>query len=1384
MTFTEWGGQGMAEEASGLPINSRRVHCDYAQGSASGNLEWIASDFYEEHCIGCEHRQPTGEVPNLATLVEDGKEDARAAAEARRVEAVRATAAWSDRAERRRALVAVSDPAMASALEDIGILDAQPGVDVDSASTDAALRRLVALAERAVDAFTPAVINLATDIVNSAGVRSLLGPLRIVARTRIDCADLVLDAALGALRVGPDIEAGRCLMDLSDRLEAASLDENVVHSLAYLAGMRRTRIPGLARQRHARDPGPLRVAVGVAPTTAEQVLRRMLPAPSSNSGLVLPPGQDRSYREDSDSEGDRAAAAESARALASTHPNVASALIADLVASLGVDGDDDYDRQPIGNVKRALATMLALGIGEVETHIERSGRNGSEEVRTRLFDVYEVAGRWVEANGSGREPGDPQLADDRCQDLFDTIASVAVIRVSGDWGENVAVSAAGLLEGLARSRPEWTFERRDRVLGAFLGAIDSMSNPPRATALLLPGEPAGVLSGLDEFARRSGYSAAARDLLGAIERCAGEDAVSVCETITKLVADERENERGVEVVWRLLGLLGRLGRAHGGEPGVLRQVLPALHTYLVDSEPALRMGALEAWTEIGAVHPLPGSLSDLLPAFVEDATVGVVEAVLAAARRLRWSEADRARLLGRALAVCRLVDAESHPDLLKSSMSTVAALAADLDEDLRVAAEKLIVHRSAELTGYDLRDVLRRRWLPSISRSAGMAVLRLRQARDPRINDRYNAGDDEELCALLDCGPGLVFLSSEDLVDAAIDLAPDSPLGSAEYAEVAWRAGRVVDAASVIQAVLGSTPNVPAFAGHRAILELLLRGAEYGREAGANGDVPSAVVALEAATVSADEEAGEAGERLCDQARTRIRIRDLLRGDDSAAADSSDEADSTSPMSSKTRRARADSLEVSAKDLDAQSQRLTVTGEYVRAVAGLCMVGVDLLRQDAAELDADPRGVDAHAVAARRRAEALRTELDSGLGSDDPLAGPLIEALADVDAIEDGATVASTLATWSALPMPFLVVDGPRPRLARPAVVGAASPAAHEEEEPSAAVVLASVDGRLITGPQVLRPSQVYEFALEVRPGSWPEWAEQLDAELLGHLSEAEIQTPTFTWERSVDPAQNETLAGAGTLVLRFGIAAGQPAPPFLVNLRWRGTRDGDRVSQAIDVAGHNQLRFRPFDASRDFLTDFPVFDERLLALYEQLHRAGYDEDHLQAFCRLFTAICRIGLRMTWDKKYKRGTSVSERKFHDDLHDHLLAEPELGGRVERGSPLALGFLDVRHDKVTAELKVVRRSPVTRESAPKYMGQPTQYAAADGARLSILCILDMSLKTSPVGTPENYMFTLEPAHHGLENPEAPSLVAVIVVNGNLPTPSSWSRRKTAERESER
>ncbi|MGH3273026.1 MAG: hypothetical protein ACRDNZ_01705, partial [Streptosporangiaceae bacterium] len=917
-------------------------------------------------------------------------------------------------------------------------------------------------------------------------------------------------------------------------------------------------------------------------------------------------------------------------------------------------------------------------------------------------------------------------------------------------------------------------EHVSSFLGTFLTVVGQLGAAPASTLI-----PAGRLSpqerAMEAFSRQNSIASAGRELLSAVEKAASADPLAVCQAVIALISDERDTDRGLEVVWRLLPLLGRVGQRHGAQTGVLAAILPILHTYMVDGEAALRSAALNAWATVGACHQLPSSVADLLPALLADRYVAVIRAVLAVARSLTWGDDDRIRLFVFAYQVCEEADGGSGAQMLKDARATLDTLA-DGDDRLRSPAEALILRRAADLDGYDLRDVLRRTWSPEVEHSGEMAALRLRQARDPAINDRFNHHDEEELCALLACGPGLAALPPGDVVAAAAELAPDSLLGCAEFAEVAWRAGRPADAAAVMRAVAEAIPGQPAYDSHRAITQLLIDAAGLDVAARSGTGIREAAERLASSVSAATAIGGDFGASLARQAQARATIRFLLAGqNDPGGQRAYDNDASTDPADAS--RQRADRIAAAGAELEALSEQATVTGTYIRLFAGLCGVAAHLLRYDAAELEADVDQAAAHRTAAQRRAALLEAEVAGQFASDDPLATGLCSALATAgEAI--GGTISQVLASWAALPLPVLIVTGPR-RVPRPVRDFAdESDRGSRSAGRDVAVVLASVDGQLVTGPQVLRPATVYELRLEVRPGPWPDWADRLDAELISHLTPQEAETPTFSWNRPAAPRADDILTGDGTLILRFGLAAGRPAPPFLVTLRWRGTRDGEQVTEVVDVTGHCELRFRPFDASRDYVTDFPVFDERLLALYEQLHGAGYAEDQLQAFCRLFTAICRAGLKIIWDPRYKLGAKVSERVFHDDLYARLHDEPELGGRLERGSKLALGFLDVRHDGITAELKVERRTPVTRTTAPKYMGQPTQYAAADGARLSILNVLDMAAKTSPVGVPENYMFTLEPALHGLDNPEAPSLVAVIVINGNSPSPSSWSRRKTA------
>lgn len=1369
MEFVESGGRGMLEEATGLPINTRQVRCPVALGSMAMNLRWIASDFVRENCVGCTLRESTGEVPNLATVVAD--QDAEAAeeekAEADRLK-VRITQR-RNRQESRNSLAVNSVDVIAVALADLSYLDPDPAEPADPAQVDAALARLNALADKAPEQFTTDFVTHAANLVVSSDVAAtILEVLRRVSFSRPEFAPHAIRAALAELRRRASLAAARCIADLAAHVDPAELDDDVCRSAVQLAGSVSDLRYGPRRSKQAHDPTALRTIADAAPERLARVLTELFPA-ARPRGLLLPtppPPADPGARYMT------VAAAGAARVLASTHPELAASVVPYLVRHLTDEPDVRFHDEPDrSSIERTLAVFIVLDVGSVLDALREAGSHATGDAGNRLVRVLSLAVDLTLGEPRWREPGDPRPSKERQGKLVEVLFDEAVARLGGDWGDSPRSDAAEILKDIAVDRPEYALGRLSGLIGAFLELLESWKKP--AESLLEVTEPSPEMQLLEQMNRQTRFSTAIYKTLEAVETLAGADPLTVCRVLVQFIQDESDTERGTDARWYLIKSLGRIVTRHGDQPQVVQAVLPTLHTHMVGSDIALQIEALDAWTSIGAKHALPSSLNDLLPAFTTDNRVGIARALARAAVRLQWRQEELVILLQNALQLLHGVDPADQTAAVKEAVSALKGIARRLEsESVRESIEKNILKAVDSLAAYDLRDVLNRSgdWMKAVSTSGDMAILRLRQAADPQINDRWNISDDEELCDLLACGPGLLMLATDDLMQAGRALGPDYSVAAIEFAEVAWRAGRTADALELLNAFYVDTPDQPSHAVQRQILELFIAAAavELAASRGTtwDGHARDAVGRAEALAASVTDDFGA---RIAASVNASVQVRRALTAAGRAAG-----SDPGAQLAT-----QADELSAAGKSLAEASSQATPTGSYLRAFAAACEVAAHLTRSEAAALDARTADRDAHYEAAKRRAALVAADLRMSFTDDDPAAGPLLAQLNAVDRFTPGAPTAALLDNWATFPLPVPIVTGPRRRRI-PVALRARQAESKEPAEgglSTVAVVLASLDGRLITGPEVLRDSRVYDLSLRVLTGEWPEWAERLDAELITRLTPAEITVPEFTWKKHEHTEDGETYQQAGPVVLRFALAAGQSAVPLMLHLTWRGRIDGTPMSQRLDVSGHRELRLRPYDESRDRATNSPVFDERLLALYDRLARAGYDDHQLQAFCRLMTSICRAGLSMTWERRYRRGTKVTEKQFHDELHKRLVADPELAGRVERGRPLALGYLDVRHDGITAELKVERKVPVTRISTPKYVGQPTQYAAADGARLSILTILDMSPKVLPIGTPENYLFTLEPKQHGLTNPEAPSLVVVLVVNGNLPTPSSWSRRKT-------
>jgi hypothetical protein len=1389
MRFVEVGGRGMLEEESGLPLNMRRVQCPVTIGDTAGmRLDQVTFEFYSANCVGCKLRNPTGRLPNLETEALARRQQAEAA-EAERAEDLRIRGvARTRRVERRRSLRATADPATASILDDLDVLDPHPAVDVDADAEAAARRRLTTVASRAPERFDNHVIDELFDAVDGVPLAELLEPLRHLTSRRPELAERLVAAALEVLRSGPSLEAGRCLTDHRDLMDTAEVDDAVMWSVVALAGSKihgDQDFSGPTPLVHANDPGPLRLVADLCPEKLLAKLRGMLPRPALRDIVINPAHQPRRV-----SDFDRRAAAGAVEHLASTHLELAVQLLPNVVISLGVSPEDNYDPGTVGAARRALARMFIAAPNRIASALEDAGRHASDETRDDLVASVRYALDMVDIDYIHRRAHDPVTTPEQAAAVNDAAFTFLLARTDESWGHEVTFSAAESIERMGRWHGDALGGRLDATLGAFV-TLTRRRLTETNSVLISTGVP-DPLAGLEAFSREHSLYQAGRRLLSAIESASFTDPLAVCETIRALISNERDSDLGPEIVYQLLATLGEVGRRHGNQSGVLQAILPTLHTYLVDADPGSRAAALEAWTAIGGIHALPSTVADLLPGLVSDTYVVVINAVIEAARRLTWADHEsRHRLALHAATVAEHINVAEYFDTFLTSLSALRRHAPSLA--VLADLEKKALARVPELPWYQTTKVTDQPWQPDARVAPELAALWLALAPGRTHGLRQGDEADEALNGLLDCGAGLLGLPAADVIRVGAAHSPESSYGSMEYAEVLARAERRIDAVALLESALTRIPDEPARSAQRALvalaaavgnLHVALAPEEYG-DADVRRTVNDVGAAIGICLGHSDVDlqwlrpfmraAAVRTAVVCTllNISTPAEVTAVLADapDDQASTDSAEPTDPAEQFKARAQRLR---------DLAAVLQRggsstgtathnaVVVTGRVLNAVA-------HLLDAEAADLDADVTQALAHRTAAERRAAAI--DLDA-YRDDDPLlprARALRAVLATSPASSPTFDLDAILRAAAGLPAPLLFVrathgrNSPRPW---------APPAEPEPSSTTVAVCLVSIDETLLTGPAIVDPALTHTLTLQVQTDPWPVWVERLDAELISTLNDTELQRPALTWRRHQHTGDPHTYEGTGSLHVRYAVPTAQQAPPVMVRLTWRGAdKDGNLKSEALDVAGHREFRVRPYDPARDANTQYEVFDEHLLAIYERLAAAGYPHNQLQPFARLLNAISRAGLAMTWNKKYRRGQSVRENQFHDDLHAALLADPTLEGRVERGTALGHGYLDTRHDGITAELKVARDQPVTPESATKYIGQPTQYAAADGARLSILVILDMSRKVLPIGTPENYLFTLGPRQHGMTDPQSPSVVVTLVINGNLPVPSSWSRRKT-------
>lgn len=429
-------------------------------------------------------------------------------------------------------------------------------------------------------------------------------------------------------------------------------------------------------------------------------------------------------------------------------------------------------------------------------------------------------------------------------------------------------------------------------------------------------------------------------------------------------------------------------------------------------------------------------------------------------------------------------------------------------------------------------------------------------------------------------------------------------------------------------------------------------------------------------------------------------------------------------------------------------------GEALRALAGLERWEIDLL-------DAAPEA-GRHLAASNLRARRALEQLGDD-GAFEPVRS-ILTAIERTEDVDERSTIRSDL---RGLAIPIALIDPP------PAARASSKPTPDPEPDlPMPRVALVpSIDGAPATRPYVVTPGRVHEFTLEARVLDWPEDSDSLVVRAITRWPASAIDLPEIRLGRPDEEDEGVRVARGNSHIVLHASSAN---PLEQINITFEGEFQMESGSRIARLIGHHELSVRTFDPTQDVITGAPVLDERILELLAGLREDQVAPAEEEAFGRFLGAISRAGMAILADREFPEGSNPSEADFQQELKKRLRMASELGGRVTEHAWQGGGPTDLSHDGVVGELKVERDVPATLARATDYLGQPTQYATGGQRQLSILVILDMTPKDAPPGVLANSIGLIEPALHGLDDPAYPSRVAVVILNGNLPRPSDWSR----------
>ncbi|BCT93135.1 hypothetical protein LYSHEL_21580 [Lysobacter helvus] len=592
----KFGGTGMIEMQTGLPIGHHAMACDFA--SASGMATWMLEEsavrFHDANCVGCPHRVPVA-LPNLSMLVaqrDADRQDAETRAEdAQRVKETALQARAAARAELRATL-----PVLAKAfMDDLDRLDAE--------RNEQAATRLIESARLAPEILVPALTEYLFSVLEGDDHWLEAAALTVLA----DTADQrrLVRCAMKCLRQGYALElAAATVTQRLDLVDAADVPEAVM-GLAYVASPPRSEFGRLHYDDC--DPNPLMQVADRFPEAVERGLLALL------------------------TRRDRLRVGVTSRAmgmLIARNTRWIRPFLRPLAAHLSrldvlVEFERESElRQIVHDLQVALAYAFLAGPDFADDELMRQFESASDDGEGRVAGVYEHVLRHADRDRDAKSVIDPA----HTQAFVVAIRRLAALSVTSDNNE-VSQHVLGAFRRQSGAFAPAAKVAMDALLGTAAVLDSKLQAPEQEPSVLTPPDPLAEMVKASRRTRLWHLRAALLEVAihGALTDADGLARFEAFLSQRGLLGDTFE----AAVVRELAPLLAT-------STG-LNTMLPHLYSTMVGASVAGRAAAADALKDIGSQRfsDLPDLVADSLVLMLFDPYVIVHKAAVQALGRLR-----------------------------------------------------------------------------------------------------------------------------------------------------------------------------------------------------------------------------------------------------------------------------------------------------------------------------------------------------------------------------------------------------------------------------------------------------------------------------------------------------------------------------------------------------------------------------------------------------------------------------------------------------------------------------------------------------------------------------------------------------------------------------